>query len=319
MSSKVATTERRTFTLRQLRYLLAVAEHLHFRRAAESCGVSQPSLSAQIQELEDALALRLFDRGRSGVALTPAGREIATRARRILDESQALSDFAAGAQGGLVGVIRLGASPTLGPYLLPHIVARLHRQHRDLSLYVRESAPRDLEYELTEGVHDVILAQLPVIGAELLAARLFREPLYLALAEDHPLAREEAVSPQALAGMTILSLGPRFQLHEQVDALCREFRAQLSREYEGTSLDAVRQMVGMGMGAAFVPALYARSEIRPRSEVVVRPVRGKTITRSIGFVWRKSAGAALAYRKMADVTRDVCARKFPELTIESGS
>ncbi|NWG70496.1 MAG: hydrogen peroxide-inducible genes activator [Parvularculaceae bacterium] len=319
MPRKVSPTDQRSVTLRQLRYLAAVAEQLHFRRAAESCGVSQPSLSAQIQELEETLDLRLFERGRSGVALTPAGREISARARRILDEAQALVDFAAGAQGGLVGVIRLGASPTLGPYLLPHVVARLHRQHKDLSLYVREAAPRDLEHELADGTHDVILAQIPVAGAELYTARLFREPLYLALAEDHPLAADDAVDPQDLAGMTILSLSPRFQLHEQVDALCREFRATLSREYEGTSLDAVRQMVGMGMGAAFVPALYARSEIRLRGEVAVRPIRGKTITRSIGLVWRRSAGSAPAYRKMTDIIRDICTKKFPELTIDASA
>ncbi|MEM9619238.1 MAG: LysR substrate-binding domain-containing protein [Pseudomonadota bacterium] len=303
-------------TLKQLRYLLALGEAKHYRRAAEICGISQPSLSAQIQNVEEALGVHLVERSRSGVSLTPVGREVAARARRILDEVQSLTDFTAGAQRGLVGTIRLGAKPTLGPYLLPHVVARLHRQHPDLNLYVRESAPRELEHELSRGMHDVILAQLPVAGAELVTERLFREPLYLALAADHPLANEDILKPAQLKGLEILSLTPQFHLHDQINELCKEFGATPLRDYEGTSLDAIRLMVGMGMGAAFLPALYAGSEITPRSEVVVKKISGKTITRSIGLVWRKSAGRATAYKQISNVMRDVISKKFKDLIVE---
>jgi len=303
-------------TLKQLRYLLALGEAQHYRRAAEMCGISQPSLSAQIQNIEDALGVHLVERSRSGVALTPVGREVATRARRIIDEVQSLTDFTSGAQRGLVGTIRLGAKPTLGPYLLPHVVARLHKDHPELNLYVRESAPRELEHELSRGVHDVILAQLPVAGAELVTERLFREPLYLALASDHPLASEEKLKPSQLKGLDILSLTPQFHLHDQITQLCNEFGARPLRDYEGTSLDAIRLMVGMGMGAAFLPALYAGSEITARSEVVVKKLSGKTITRSIGLVWRKSAGRAEAYKKIGDVMRNVISKNFKDLIVE---
>ncbi|MEO1242654.1 MAG: hydrogen peroxide-inducible genes activator [Pseudomonadota bacterium] len=303
-------------TLKQLRYLLALGEAKHYRRAAEMCGISQPSLSAQVQNIEEALGVHLVERSRSGVSLTPVGREVAARARRILDEVQSLTDFTAGAQRGLVGTIRLGAKPTLGPYLLPHVVARLHRQHPDLNLYVRESAPRELEHELSRGMHDVILAQLPVAGAELVTERLFREPLYLALASDHPLASEDILKPAQLKGLEILSLTPQFHLHDQINELCKEFGATPLRDYEGTSLDAIRLMVGMGMGAAFLPALYAGSEITPRSEVVVKKITGKTITRSIGLVWRKSAGRATAYKQISNVMRDVISKKFKDLVVE---
>lgn len=303
-------------TLKQLRYLLALGEAQHYRRAAEMCGISQPSLSAQIQNIEDALGVHLVERSRSGVALTPVGREVATRARRIIDEVQSLTDFTSGAQRGLVGTIRLGAKPTLGPYLLPHVVARLHKDHPELNLYVRESAPRELEHELARGVHDVILAQLPVAGAELVTERLFREPLYLALASDHPLASEEKLKPSQLKGLDVLSLTPQFHLHDQITQLCNEFGARPLRDYEGTSLDAIRLMVGMGMGAAFLPALYSGSEITARSEVVVKKLSGKTITRSIGLVWRKSAGRAEAYKKIGDVIRGVIARNFKDLIVE---
>lgn len=303
-------------TLKQLRYLVALDETKHYRRAAEHCSISQPSLSAQIQNIEEALGVQLVERSRSGVALTPVGREVAERARRLLDEVQGIIDFAAGAQHGLVGTIRLGAKPTLGPYLLPYVVANLHRQHPDLRLYIREAAPRELEHELRRGVHDVILAQLPVVGSELVTQRLFREPLYLALAADHPLAEKEEIEPKDLKGLQVLSLSPQYHLHDQINAVCQEFGATVLRDYEGTSLDALRQMVGMGMGVTFLPALYVCSEIPLRSEVVVKQLRGKSIMRSLGLVWRKSAGRAAAYQQIADVVREVAAKKFKDLIIE---
>ena len=303
-------------TLKQLRYLVALHETKHFRRAAEICGISQPSLSAQIQNIEEALGVHLVERSRSGVAMTPIGREVTSRAQRILDDVQSLTDFTASSQRGLIGTIRLGAKPTLGPYLLPHVVKRLHRQHPDLNLYVRESAPRELEHELSRGKHDVVLAQLPVAGAELVTERLFREPLYLAVASDHELAKVDVVTPSMMKGMEVLSLTTEYHLHDQINDLCKDFGATLLRDYEGTSLDALRLMVGMGMGAAFLPALYASSEIPARGEVVVKKLKGKTITRSVGLVWRKSAGRADAYKQICDIVRDVVGKKFSDLIIE---
>ena len=260
--------------------------------------------------------VQLTERSRSGVALTPVGREVAERARRILDEVQGIIDFSAGAQHGIVGTIRLGAKPTLGPYLLPHVVASLHRLHPELRLYIREGAPRELEHELRRGVHDVILAQLPVVGSELVVQRLFREPLYLALAADHPLAAKAEIEAKDLKGLQVLSLSPQYHLHDQINAVCQEFGATVLRDYEGTSLDALRQMVGMDMGVTFLPALYVRSEISSRSEIVVKQLRGKSIARSLGLVWRKSAGRAAAYQQIADIVREVTAEKFKDLIVE---
>ncbi len=303
-------------TLKQLRYLIALQNANHYRRAAENCGISQPSLTAQIQNIEEALGVHLVERSRSGVAFTPVGREVTARAQRILDEVQNLTDFTSGAQRGLIGTIRLGAKPTLGPYLLPHVVKLLHRQHPDLNLYVRESAPRDLEPELTRGTHDLILGQLPIASSELVTERLFREPLYLTIASDHPLAKVDDITPSMLKGLEVLSLTPQFHLHHQVHDLCKQFDAKLLRDYEGTSLDALRLMVGMGMGAAFLPALYVNSEIPARGEVVVKKLKGKTITRSVGLVWRKSAGRAEAYKQISHIIRDVVSKKFKDLSVE---
>ncbi|MDD9718267.1 hydrogen peroxide-inducible genes activator [Dinoroseobacter sp. PD6] len=305
-------------TLRQLQFLVSIEETAHFRRAAERVGVTQPSLSAQIQNLEDTLGVALVERGRGGVRLTQVGREVVLRARRILDDVQSLVDFAGTARDGVVGTIRLGAKATLGPYLLPHVVGALHAAHPDLRIYIREDAPRLLEQDLARGEHDVILTQLPVTGADYTTARLFREPLLLALPADHPLLDKEVLRPRDLAGEQVLSLSPAYHLHDQITAICQQTGAQLARDYEGTSLDALRQMVGMGMGITFLPALYVRSEIEGRgAEVVVRRLSGAPIARSVGLVWRTRAGRTGAYLQIAQVIRDVVRARWPELVVES--
>ncbi|WP_345229514.1 hydrogen peroxide-inducible genes activator [[Roseibacterium] beibuensis] len=304
------------FTLRQLRYLVALEETAHFREAAESCGISQPSLSVQIKTLEEALGLTLVERGRGPVQLTVAGREVARRGREMLDAAQGILDLSVTLKSGLGGTIRLGTSATLGPYLMPHVVGDLHRTHPDLRLYIREAAPRDLMRELQDGVHDLILTQLPVPGATLSVARLFREPLAVALPADHDLIAKTELDAPDLAQQTILSLSPAYALHDQIAAMCSNMGADVSRDYEGTSLDALRQMVAMDMGLTFLPALYVRSEIEGRArDVVVRPFRGRRFSRSIGLVWRASSGAGPAYDRLAEAIRST-ARRFPELVIE---
>ncbi len=305
------------FTLRQLRYLVALEDTQHFREAAESCGISQPSLSVQIKTLEEALGQILVERGRGQVRLTLAGREVARRGRDMLDAAQGILDLSVTLRSGLAGTIRLGTSATLGPYLMPHVVGDLHRSHPDLRLYIREAAPRELMRQLNDGQQDLILTQLPVHGAAFEVARLFREPLLAALPSDHPLAAREGLDNPDLAGETILSLSPAYTLHDQISALCNETGAHLSRDYEGTSLDALRQMAAMGMGLTFLPALYVRSEIEARAagDVVTRPFRGRRFARSIGLVWRTNSGAGPAFARLADTIRDT-ARRFPELVIE---
>jgi LysR family hydrogen peroxide-inducible transcriptional activator len=303
-------------TIRQLRYLVALEETQHFREAAESCGISQPSLSVQIKTLEDALGLTLVERGRGPVRLTLAGREVARRAREILDATQGILDLSVTLKSGLGGTIRLGTSATLGPYLMPYVVGDLHRSHPDLRLYIREAAPRDLMRELGDGMHDLILTQLPVSGATLSVTRLFREPLSVAMPAEHPLADRDMLDGPDLADQTVLSLSPSYTLHDQISALCVETGANLSRDYEGTSLDALRQMVAMNMGITFLPALYVESEIAGRAQdVVVRPFRGRRFSRSVGLVWRTASGADSVYQRLATVIRDT-ARRFPHLVIE---
>ncbi len=303
-------------TLKQLRYLVAVAEHGHFRRAAEFCGVSQPSLSVQIQNLEEALGTLLVERSREGAIFTPMGREILGRARRVLLDTQAIKECAASAEHGMAASIRLGVKATLGPYILPRVVAALHRGHPGTKLYIREGIPTELEDELSAGLHDVILAQLPVQSTDLITQRLFREPILFAMSSDHPLARKTDLSPEDLKKQRVLSLTPGYHLHDQVHALCDEFGADVVRDYEGTSLDALQQMVSMNIGTTFLPALYAKSQLSISSEVVTRPLRKRKISRSIGLVWRKGAGRSSVYTQLAAIIRDIVSRDFDFLTLE---
>ena len=303
-------------TLKQFRYLVALADQKHFRHAAESCGVSQPTLSVQIQILEDVLGTRLVERARGAVNLTPTGREIVERARQILLETQAISDFAAMAEHGLAGTIRLGVKATLGPYLLPRVVAALHREHPDVKLYICEGVPNKLEDELSTGLHDLILAQLPVHKSDFVVQRLFREPLFLAVSSDHALARKSDVSVRDLKGLPVLSLAPDYHLHDQVHALCEDYGADLIRDYEGTSLDALRQMVSMNMGTTFLPSLYAQSEVSKLGDVVTLPVRDRSVSRSIGLVWRKGAGKSATYANLASFIKNIVGRDFENLIPE---
>ena len=301
-------------TLRQLRYLIALSETAHFGRAAGRLGISQPSLSLQISTLEETLGLSLVERGRGPVTLTPAGREILARARRVRDEVQSLVDLAAtmgSGGGGLTGTLRLGTTPTIGPYMLPRVVERLHADYPELRLYVRENTPRPLREALVSGDHDLILTQLPETGSDLVQHRLFREPLMLALPRDHPLATATQLEPAQIAGLSILGLTPAYTLQDQIATLCRDHGAELVRDYEGTSLDALRAMVGMGMGAAFLPGLYVASELAPRAEgVVAIPFRGAKVTRTLGLVWRAGTPDATPYEKLAGILKEVARDRF---------
>lgn len=288
-------------TIRQLHYFCELAAAGSFRRAAERIGVSQPSLSAQIQLMESQLGRTLVERGTSATMLTPIGREILARAQTILAEVNALKDIAQADPDGLTGTIRFGASPTTGPYLMPQVVARLHRDHPELRLHVREGNPEELIRELSVGTHDVVLAQLPISGDGFVVQRLFREPLILTMATDDPLTAQESIDPALLAGRGLLTLSPQYRLSDQILAFGEAVGAHVLRDYEGTSLDAVRQMTGMGMGLSLLPALYVRSEVRDEDDVTTRPLLNRVIYRELGLVWRRSAGRATAFRRLADI------------------
>lgn len=302
-------------SLRQLEYLLALEQCRHFRRAAENCGVSQPTLSAQLRTLEERLGAQLVERSRNRVILTPVGADIAAIARRVLRDVEEIRHLATTLGTGLGGIVRMGVAPTIGPYLLPKMIPDLHAAYPELKLYVREDFPAELPLALEQGRYDVCVVPLPVNRKELATEPVFREPLYLVMAADHPLATRSRIERRDLRGESILTLESGHQLREQVEGLCAEVGAQLLSDYEGTSLYTLREMVGMRMGLSFLPGLYVRSSLEQDLTIKAIALSGAPIYRTIGLVWRKSSARAEEFHTLADHFRNTVQREFPTFTI----
>lgn len=295
-------------TLRQLEYLVAVADARHFGRAAAAANVSQPTLSQQIKALEARLGITLIERGDSPVQLTPVGREIAERARKLLISVADLRDLARRSTTGFAGTIRFGVTPTIGPYLMPSVVARLHRDYPDMRLHMREGIPDDQVAELRRGALDLVLSPLPVAGSDLEIEPLFREPLHLVAAPDNPLAGKSLLRKSDLAGAGLLTLDRRHHFHRQAQQICEELGAEILRDYEGTSLDSLRQMAGSGLGLAILPELYLRSEVGGEHMVHRLEVSDWTATRSIAAIWRHGAAYGESYRLIAQAVAEEARR-----------
>ena len=302
-------------SLRQLEYLVALSQELHFRRAAERMNVTQPTLSVQLQHLEKDLGVALIERSHSGVMLTPLGREVAARAMKVLRGVQDIQDLAHISANGFEGTIRLGVPPTLGPYLLPHIVPRLHAEYPSMNLYVREEKPVSLAEQLLSGKHDLAIVPMPITRSDLVIEKMFDEPLRLVCAPDHHLASKKVVTKTDLKSERVLAMESGHHLHDQVTRLCDVFGATLLRDYEGTSLDTLRLMVGMGVGIAFLPALYIRSEIGPRDEIAVLDLNISNIRRSIALAWRQSSVHASLFNDIARLIRTIAKQDLPELIV----
>ncbi|MEH6629581.1 MAG: hydrogen peroxide-inducible genes activator [Halopseudomonas aestusnigri] len=283
-------------TIRQLEYFLAVAETLHFRKAAERLNVSQPTLSDQIKELEYRLGIVLLERSRQAVQLTSVGEDLLDRTRYLLRDLDDLCDAAKSAKGMLGGRLRLGVAPTVGPYLLPHVIPLLHQKYPKLKLHIREDRSRALEQTLREGLHDLVLTALPVEDDSFQFKALYEEPLLIGMSKEHPLAEKEIIEPDDLKGEEVLSLGAGHRLFEQIQLLCLEVGAVIQGDYEGTSLDTLRQMVGMKMGISFFPSLYVRSEMINDPQVVARVIHLKAARRKIGLVWRQNSPRSSDYK-----------------------
>lgn len=302
--------------VRQLEYLVAIADTLHFRRAAERCNTTQPTLSEQLKSLEDKLGVLLVERNRNRVVMSPVGLQIVEVARRVLVDISEIRALAISGGRELSGLLRLGLPPTIGPYLLPHVLPKLHKAHPDLKLYIRESQPSALPGALEDGALDVVITMLPVQSVEFESTFLFREPLLLAVGADHPLARHSVVERASLAGQDVLALGKGHQLHDTVQSLCLELGAKLRYEYEGTSLDTLREMVMMGLGITFLPGLYARREIVGDPNLKLLTIRGRAVHRTVGMVWRKTSAQQASYLKLAEYFKSAVTDQFDDLTVE---
>lgn len=292
-------------TLRQFQYIVAVADTGRFRDAAQQLGVSQPSLSEQISDAEAQLGVTLIERSRAGALLTPAGEEVVRRARIILTQVQDLKTVARQAEGDLAGRYRLGTLPTIGPYLLPSAVREIHRLYPDLRMSVREERTIDLDEKLNDGRLDLIISTAEDhLNSE--SIQLFDEQLYACAAPDDPIAAGTGpMSLSELKGREVLSLGYGHRLSLVVQKMAEAAGAHVSTEYEGTSLDAIRQMAGLGAGIAILPSLYALVEASKDPFQTLRPIEHPLARRQISLVWRAGSPLSGNIQKLGLVFRDV--------------
>lgn len=297
-------------TLKQLEYFTEVCNVGNFRRAAENLDISQPTLTTQISALETSLDVTLFERSRRGTQVTPEALQLLPHAHRVLEEMRSFINVVEGYQEGPSGTYKLGVTPTIGPYYLPHILPSIHKRYKSLQLYIREGAPLDLKHDLLIGRYDCILTPLPVTTPDLSVYPLFDEPLKLVVSADHHLAAETTISDVQLRGQKVLSLEDHYHMHQQVEKLCDRLGARLAKDYEGTSLDTLRHMVVMGMGIAFLPSLYIDSEVHRPEELKVFDIPATDIARSIALVWRNTAPARAFYKELAQFMRQTIAENL---------
>lgn len=288
-------------TVRQLEYLVAIADERHFRRAAERVNTTQPTLSGQLKTLEDRLGVVLVERSRSRVVLTPAGTEIVEIARRVLQDVREIRAIATAHDTKLSGVVRLGVPSSIGPYLVPKIVPDLRREYPDLKFYVREEPSQKLPAALSSGTFDVIITPLPISSPGLQTVELYTEPFALVLPAQHPLTRKGALTGADLKGLSLLLLGRWHPLHDLVADYARRNGATINREFEGTSLDTLREMVSTGLGAALLPALYVHAQQLTKDRTVkVVPLQHKPLSRVVAMAWRQSSPRAQRFSELSN-------------------
>jgi LysR family hydrogen peroxide-inducible transcriptional activator len=287
--------------LKDLRYLVAVADTRHFGRAAARCFVSQPTLSAQLRKLEDYLGVRLVERAPRRITLTEAGEAIAARARGILDSSDEIVTLAQALRDPLAGRLRLALLPTIGPYLLPLVAPKIRKALPRLELMLYEYQTRPMLEHLHNGEIDVGILALPVHAEGISSRALYDEPFVLALPEGHALARRKEVRAADLDGTTLLLLEDGHCLRDQALAVCHDTKAHEKQDFRATSIETLRQMVASGVGITLLPTLATRGTYGAASGLAIRPFARPAPVRHIGAVWRSSTARLPVIQAVADV------------------
>jgi LysR family hydrogen peroxide-inducible transcriptional activator len=275
-------------TLRQLRYLDALAREGHFGRAAEACAVTQPALSMQIQELEQQLGLSLVERARAGVRLTEKGAEIARRAARVLGDVRDLVEYAQHAGRVLEGTLKLGVIPSMAPYLLPPLLPLLRTAHPELELHVRETQTLPLTHELVEGKLDVLLLALPIKHPEIETLALFDDRFLLALPKGRRLSGRVRATRELVEHERLLLLEEGHCLRDQALTYCNLTQTSAVNTFGASSLSTIVEMVSAGMGITLLPEMCLGIETRGRDLKLVRFVEPEPF-RSVGLAWRASS------------------------------
>ncbi len=292
-------------TLKQLQYLVALNDEGHFGRAAETCFVTQSTLSAGLRELESLIGVTLVERTRRVVRFTPLGLRIAEKARRILREAEELSDMARAAGKPLSGELRMGVIPTIAPFLLPRLLPKLRREWPDLKLYLREETSQAACDSLHRGQVDCVLLALPYACGDVEAAELFEDRLYVAVPPSLAASLPDRLTPAAIDEDKLLLLEDGHCLKEHALAACNRPELRAGATMLGTSLHTLIQMVDNALGLTMVPEMAVKAGILEGTGVVARPLEAVHAARRIALIWRRNSPREKEFMLLAEALRSI--------------
>ncbi|MCR4303798.1 MAG: hydrogen peroxide-inducible genes activator [Gallionella sp.] len=285
-------------TLNELRYIVAVAQERNFRRAAEKSFISQPALSLAIQKLEEELGIRIFERGKSEISVTPVGAEIVEQAQRVMEEAGRIRELARQGKNQLAGTLRLGIIYSAGPYLLPDLVPALKKLAPEMPLEIEENITANLETLLRNGKLDVIIIALPFGDGGIITRPLYDEPFEVVVNNEHQWSERRSIKAKELAAEKVLMLDSGHCFSNQVAEACPELSRKGADIQHGTSLETIRNMVASGLGITVLPASANSARYRSRMLHVI-PFAKPAPSRRIALAWRKSFARDQAIEALA--------------------
>jgi len=295
-------------TLTELRYVVALSQERHFGRAAQKCFVTQPTLSLALAKLEDELGVKLFERNKNEVLVTARGQGIVEQARRVLDEVGKIQQLAKGGQDQLSGALRLGAIPTIGPYLLPDLIPILRKRAPSMPLVIEENLTGNLAPMLRDGELDVVLIALPFALPGVKTRVVYEEPFSVVVPDGHKWGSRRDVKPQELAGENLLVLNSGHCFREQVLEACPgQSNTALPEGRAGSSLETIRNMVASGLGVSVLPASALTARYATKLLKVV-PFASPVPSRKVALAWRASFDRPAAIELLAE---SIGAMKMP--------
>lgn len=295
--------------LKDLKYLVALADTGHFGKAADRTFVSQPTLSAQLKKLEEYLGVKLVERQPKNVQLTDVGKQIVVRARRMLDEGDEIIALARNNTDPYAGKLKLALIPTIGPYLLPRVMQKIRKALPHLGLMLYEHQTEPLLKRLRDGEIDLGILALPIAQDGLEARELYEEAFTVALPNNHSLAAKSTIKVQDLKGQTLLLLEDGHCLRDQALEVCSRLDIREAEDFRATSLETLRQMVVAGLGITLLPETAVESPFGSQRGLTIRQFAKPAPTRTVGAVWRKSSTRAPAISTVCDVLEKVMASK----------
>jgi len=291
--------------LKDLKYLVALADTGHFGKAAERTFVSQPTLSAQLKKLEEYFGVKLVERQPKNVQLTEVGKQVVVRARRMLDEGDEIIALARNNTDPFAGKLKIALIPTIGPYLLPRVMQKIRKTLPQLGLMLYEHQTEPLLKRLRDGEIDLGIMALPIAQDGLDTRTLYEEAFTVALPNNHPLATKSTIKVQDLKNQTVLLLEDGHCLRDQALEVCSRVGIREAEDFRATSLETLRQMVVAGLGITLLPETAVESPFGSQRGLTIRQFAKPAPSRTVGAVWRKSSTRAPAIAAVSDILEEV--------------